>query len=174
MKKTSPISLFPFVSVLLCMIGALALITVAMPISEQKQKAVKPKQNVKFQWIGAPEYVRPFLIRCFEDSIVFDHILFGTTQKMTLKELLNELQTPSYFSKYLRQIQMQNLAFQKKENDLEYYPMLLVYPNSAKTVEVLEWFLEKSGIQNIGLEPMLKEWKVPYYTYLKSKKTSYD
>ena len=146
------------------MIGALALITVAMPISEQKSQEVKSQKNVEFQWIGAPEYVKPFLIRCFENAIVFDNILLGTTQKLTMKELLNELQTPSHFSKYLKQIQIQNLAFQKKEHDIEYYPMLLVYPNSAKTVEVLEWFLEKSGIQNIGLEPMLKEWKVPYYT----------
>ncbi len=170
MKNNTPISLFPFVSVLLCMIGALALITVAMPISEQAQEEPEQQQNLEFQWIGAPEYARPFLIRCFENSIVFDNILLGTTQTLTLKELLNELQTPSTFSRYLGQIQMQNLAFQKQQNDIEYYPMLLVYPNSARTVEILEWFLESSGIQNIGLEPMLQEWNVPYHTSLTPKK----
>ena len=161
-KNNIPISLFPFVSVLLCIIGVLALITVAMPIAQEKEIS-QPMQQIQFQWVGAPEYVKPFFIRCFKGELIFDNVLLGTTQKITFEELIKEVKTPSVFFSYLKQIQLQNQAFRQKASDIEYYPMLLVYPESAMTVETLAWFLEQAGIQNIGLEPMLKEWEVPYY-----------
>lgn len=74
MKSRTPISLFPFLSVLVSTMGVLSLLAVtfsmfAGPDSKQGAgKAQRPARLVDVRWVGAPPQVRPLLVECRADG----------------------------------------------------------------------------------------------------------
>lgn len=72
MGRRSPVTLFPFLSVLISMMGVLSFIAVTFQIFvSQEQVPVETVQPVEVRWAGAPEHVRPLLIECKSDGVVF-------------------------------------------------------------------------------------------------------
>jgi hypothetical protein len=71
MKSRTPISLFPFLSVLVSTMGVLSLLAVTFSMfagSDARQPTRKAARRVDVRWVGAPPYVRPLLVECRADG----------------------------------------------------------------------------------------------------------
>jgi hypothetical protein len=67
MKSRTPISLFPFLSVLVSTMGVLSLLAVTFSLfagPEGRSAAQARSRPVDVRWVGAPDYVRPLLVEC--------------------------------------------------------------------------------------------------------------
>ena len=70
MKNRTPISIFPFLSVLLSTMGVLSFLAVTFLLFNQTQTAVqRPEQKIEIRWNGAPPHVRPILVECRKEAI---------------------------------------------------------------------------------------------------------
>ena len=71
MKNRTPISIFPFLSVLLSTMGVLSFLAVTFLLFNQTEPAVqRSEKKIEVRWIGAPPHVRPILIECRKGVIV--------------------------------------------------------------------------------------------------------
>ena len=71
MKNRTPISLFPFLSVLLSTMGVLSFLAVTLVLfSGSDTPLARPKQPVEVRWVGAPPHVRPLLVECRRGSVL--------------------------------------------------------------------------------------------------------
>ena len=63
MRSRTPVSLFPFLSVLLSTMGVLAFLAITFLLFANMQTASKPEPEtpLEVRWVGAPPYVRPLL-----------------------------------------------------------------------------------------------------------------
>jgi hypothetical protein len=66
MPNRPAISLFPFLSVLICTMGVLSFLAVAFLLmtSGSRTRPAPPEQPVEVRWVGAPDHVRPLLVEC--------------------------------------------------------------------------------------------------------------
>ena len=120
-------------------------------------------KRIKFQWVGAPGYVKPIFIRCYADRIEYYNLFDNQDYSIMLEELLDQLQGDnSELLSYLAQLFQLNTTIKKQYGKTEYYPLLLVYPDGVLTSELLLVVIEKIGGLNFGLEPMLPNWEIPY------------
>ena len=158
------VTLFPFLSVLLCTMGILAFLSISflLVVPESADSPREPKR-LQFEWVGAPGYVKPIFIRCYADRLEYYNLFENREYSLSLDELLNQLQgkNPELLS-YLVQLFQLNTDVKKKSGKTEYYPLLLVYPDGVLTSELLMVAIEKIGGLNFGLEPMLPKWEIPY------------
>ena len=92
MGGRSPVTLFPFLSVLISAMGVLSFIAVTFLIFVRHEQApAAPVRQVKVSWAGAPQHVRPLLVECKSDGVVF-HIQSGTlTHFFPLRALEDEV-----------------------------------------------------------------------------------
>jgi len=71
MRNRTPISIFPFLSVLLSTLGVLSFLAVTFLMFSRSDSAPRQApQPVEVQWVGAPPHVRPILVECREGSLV--------------------------------------------------------------------------------------------------------
>lgn len=71
MKNRTPISIFPFLSVLLSTMGVLSFLAVTFLLFNQTEPAVqRPEKKIEVRWVGAPPRVRPILIECRKGVII--------------------------------------------------------------------------------------------------------
>ena len=78
MRNRTPISIFPFISVLLSTLGVLSFLAVTfIMFSRTDALPQKPAEPVQVQWVGAPPHVKPILVECREDALVL-HLPGGT------------------------------------------------------------------------------------------------
>src|SRR5574341_1199411 len=70
MRQRAAISLFPFLSVLICTMGVLSFLAVMFLLSSSSAGGgvPAPEQPVEVGWIGAPPHVRPLLVECRRDG----------------------------------------------------------------------------------------------------------
>ena len=158
------ITLFPFLSVLLSTMGVLAFLSISfLLVVPQDADSLSTPKRIKFEWVGAPGYVKPIFIRCYADRIEYYNLFENQDYTIMLEELLDQLQgdNPELLS-YLAQLFQLNTSIKKQFGKTEYYPLLLVYPDGVLTSELLLVVIEKIGGLNFGLEPMLPIWEVPY------------
>ena len=158
------VTLFPFLSVLLSTMGVLAFLSISfLLVVPQDADSLSTPKRIKFEWVGAPGYVKPIFIRCYADRIEYYNLFDNQDYPITLEELLDQLQgdNPELLS-YLAQLFQLNTSIKKQFGNTEYYPLLLVYPDGVLTSELLLVVIEKIGGLNFGLEPMLPNWEVPY------------
>jgi hypothetical protein len=79
MRNRTPISIFPFLSVLLSTLGVLSFLAVTFLMFSRSDAAPRQApQPVDVQWVGAPPHVRPILVECREDAVLLH--LPGATQ----------------------------------------------------------------------------------------------
>ncbi|MEC9297167.1 MAG: hypothetical protein VYD28_05755 [SAR324 cluster bacterium] len=158
------VTLFPFLSVLLSTMGVLAFLSISfLLVVPQDADSLSTPKRIKFEWVGAPGYVKPIFIRCHADRIEYYNLFDNQDYTIMLEELLDQLQgdNPELLS-YLAQLFQLNTRIKKQFGKTEYYPLLLVYPDGVLTSELLLVVIEKIGGLNFGLEPMLPIWEVPY------------
>ena len=158
------VTLFPFLSVLLSTMGVLAFLSISfLLVVPQDADSLSTPKRIKFEWVGAPGYVKPIFIRCHADRIEYYNLFDNQDYTIMLEELLDQLQgdNPEFLS-YLAQLFQLNTRIKKQFGKTEYYPLLLVYPDGVLTSELLLVVIEKIGGLNFGLEPMLPIWEVPY------------
>ncbi|MDG1178593.1 MAG: hypothetical protein P8O73_09895 [SAR324 cluster bacterium] len=158
------VTLFPFLSVLLSTMGVLAFLSISfLLVVPQDADSLSTPKRIKFEWVGAPGYVKPIFIRCYADRIEYYNLFENQDYTIMLEELLDQLQgdNPELLS-YLAQLFQLNTNIKKQFGNTEYYPLLLVYPDGVLASELLLVVIEKIGGLNFGLEPMLPIWEVPY------------
>lgn len=165
--KRSPrnpeISLFPFLSVLLSTMGVLAFLAISFVISPMEEQAPELPQKVEFQWVGAPGYVNPIYVRCRADQIEYYDLFQNQERVFTLNEMAFELNGGgTELLQYLVRLEEENLRIKRSFGTKEYYPLLLVYPDGVMAAELLMTLVEQVEGLNVGLEPMLPHWEVPY------------
>jgi hypothetical protein len=75
MRQRAAISLFPFLSVLICTMGVLSFLAVTFLMnSSSSPSAGGPparEATVEVNWVGAPPHVRPLLVECRSDGAMF-------------------------------------------------------------------------------------------------------
>ena len=158
------VTLFPFLSVLLSTMGVLAFLSISfLLVVPQDADSLSTPKRIKFEWVGAPGYIKPIFVRCYADRIEYYNLFDNQDYSIMLEELLDQLQgdNPELLS-YLAQLFQLNTSIKKQYGKTEYYPLLLVYPDGVLTSELLLVVIEKIGGLNFGLEPMLPNWEVPY------------
>jgi hypothetical protein len=60
------------------------------------------------------------------------------------------------------QVEQDNLRGRAGNRDEVYHPVLLVYPDGIDTYDLVSYLVETTTRLPVGLEPMLKGWKLPY------------
>ena len=89
--------------------GVLAFIAVSLLLLKQSNLPEIDRQVVEFQWVGAPDYVKPVYIRCFQDEIVFYDLFQGKDFRLSFQALLAEIQLNNGpLSRYLRRVVSEN------------------------------------------------------------------
>ncbi|HKI97760.1 MAG TPA: hypothetical protein VKB51_04725 [bacterium] len=198
MRNRTPISIFPFLSVLLSTLGVLSFLAVTFVMfTRTSAKAPRPEQPVEVQWVGAPPHVRPILVECRQDAVVVHSGPGGKTRRFDLASLQreqdlvrgmvqeaygelgpvpsrtqlwfymksaiqNERRLVGSFTRAMHDVEIDDLSGQSKREQVERYPILLVYPDGITTYDVASYLVETTTRLSVGLEPMLKGWKLPY------------
>ena len=163
-SQRTNVSLFPFLSVLLCTMGVLAFLSISflLVVPHQKFFISKPKQ-IKFEWTGAPSYVKPIFFRCYNNRIEYYNFFENRDYTLFLDRLLLQIEGDDpKILKYLVQLLELNINLKKQFRKTEYYPLLLIYPEGIFTSELLMAIIDKINGLNFGLEPMLTKMEIPY------------
>ncbi len=70
MRSRTPVTLFPFLSVLISTMGVLAFLAVTFLLfTRQEQIPPQAEKPVEVKWIGAPGHVLPLLVECLSDGV---------------------------------------------------------------------------------------------------------
>ena len=163
-SQTSNVTLFPFLSVLLCTMGILAFLSISFLLVVPNENIIplKPKK-IKFEWIGAPSFVKPIFFRCYGNRIEYYDFFEDKNHTLFLDGLLQQIEgvNPKIL-KYLLQLLEHNINIKKQFGKTEYYPLLLVYPDGIFTSEIIMALINKINGLNFGMEPMLPNLEIPY------------
>ena len=163
-SQITNVTLFPFLSVLLCTMGVLAFLSISflLVVPHNKYFISKSKQ-IKFELIGAPAYVKPIFFRCYKNRIEYYNFFESRNYTLFLDELLLQIEGKNpKLLKYLVQLFELNTNIKKQFRKTEYYPLLLVYPDGIFSSELLMAVIANIKGLNFGLEPMLTKMEIPY------------
>jgi len=162
------VSLFPFLSVLLSTMGVLAFLAISFVVTTQEDVQPPRPQPIEFQWVGAPGYVNPIFIRCYADRIEYYDLFRNRERVVRLGHLMQEIKRKNpELLRYFSEIAVENLRIKRRFGQTEHYPLLLVYPDGILAAEVLMALIEQVEGLNVGLEPMLPHWEVPYQSQVR-------
>ena len=157
------VTLFPFLSVLLSTMGVLAFLSISFLIITPELTEFQDRKQIEFQWVGAPGYVEPIFIRCFEDRIEYFDLFKNIIRSVELDSLIQQVKGgESELIHYLLSVLHLNKRIKKQFGKTEYYPLLLVYPKGVLASEMLLEIINQIEELNVGLEPMLSHWDFPY------------
>ena len=162
--QTTNVTLFPFLSVLICTMGILAFISITFLLIFPKNNVfTNQSKQIKFEWLGAPADVKPIFFRCYENRIEYYNFFEKIEKTLYLDELLTEIEGKDpKILKYLLKIVELNIKIRKQFEKTEYYPLLLVYPDGILSSEVIIALIERIEGLNFGIEPMLPNMAIPY------------
>lgn len=198
MRNRTPVSIFPFLSVLLSTLGVLSFLAVTFLLFSRAEPDPQPASRpVQVQWVGAPPHVRPLLVESHREELVV-HLGKGKgerrfTQRDLEREttlvralvdagygelgpvpsraqlwfylkaaIQNDRRLKGSFTRLLHDLELDNLSGQSQREQVERYPILLVYPDGIGTYEMASYLLETTTRLSVGLEPMLDGWALPY------------
>ena len=85
------VTLFPFLSVLLSTMGVLAFLSISFLLITPEFTEFQDRKQIEFQWVGAPGYVEPIFIRCFEDRIEYFDLFKNTNLSVELDSLIQQV-----------------------------------------------------------------------------------
>ena len=74
----------------------------------------------------------------------------------------NERRLTGSFTRALHDVELDNLSGQAQREQIERYPILLVYPDGIPGYDLASYLVETTTRLSLGLEPMLSGWKLPY------------
>ena len=162
--QITQVTLFPFLSVLLCTMGVLAFLSISfLLVLPQDSKYKSGSKQKIFSWVGAPSYVKPIFIRCYKDRIEYYNFFKKKDYTLNLDEFLEQLndQNPEIFLYFIKLFEL-NTKIKRNFGKTEYYPLLLVYPDGILASELVMVLIEKIVGLKFGLEPMLTNMEIPY------------
>ena len=162
--QTTNVTLFPFLSVLLCTMGTLAFLSISFLLVVPHDSFFMSKsKQIKFEWIGAPANVKPIYFRCYKNRIEYYNLFENKNSTLFLNEFLQQIEGKNpKILKYLIQLLEFNTNLKKQFRKTEYFPLLLVYPEGVFSSELLMNVIEKIKGLNFGMEPMLTNMEIPY------------
>ena len=162
--QNTNVTLFPFLSVLICTMGTLAFIAITfLLIFPQNSRFTNKSKQIKFEWLGAPVHVKPIFFRCYKNRIEYYNFFEKSEKTLFLDGLLKQIEGKDpKILKYLFEIVEINKKIKKEFGKKEHYPLLLVYPEGVFSSEVLIALIEKIKGLNFGIEPMLPNMAIPY------------
>ena len=162
------VSLFPFLSILLSTMGVLAFLAISFVVTTQEDVQPPQPKPVEFQWVGAPGYVNPIFIRRYANRIEYYDLFRNRERVVRLGHLMQEIKRKNpELLRYFSEIADENLRIKRRFGQTEHYPLLLVYPDGILAAEVLMALIEQVEGLNVGLEPMLPHWEVPYQSQMR-------
>ncbi|MBI3991826.1 MAG: hypothetical protein HY342_01025 [Candidatus Lambdaproteobacteria bacterium] len=92
MRLRTPISLFPFLSVLLGTMGVVSFLAVTfLMFSENEQRPAAAVRPVEVRWVGAPPHVQPLLVECRAEGALV-HFVSGRPERFELGALRREVE----------------------------------------------------------------------------------
>ena len=92
MRGRQLVTLFPFLSVLVSTMGVLSFLAVTFLLFiRQEQTLPKRAEPVEVNWVGAPEHVRPVLVECRDDGVVFHRKDGGPSRFFPREDLEREV-----------------------------------------------------------------------------------
>ncbi len=107
--------------------------------------------------------MEPVFIRCFDDRIEYYDLFKNSNRTVSLDSLIHQIKGgESELVRYLFSIVHLNNRIKKQFGKTEYYPLLLVYPDGVLASEMLLEIINQIDDLNVGLEPMLRHWDIPY------------
>lgn len=93
MRDRVTVTLFPFLSVLVSAMGVLSFLAVTFLLFVRQDQALPvEKKPVQVSWVGAPEHVRPLLVECRDDGVIFHRRRNGTTRSYSVQALEKEVE----------------------------------------------------------------------------------
>ncbi len=198
MRRRTPVTLFPFLSVLISTMGVLSFLAVTFLLFvSQEQTPAQPKTEVKVSWVGAPPHVRPLLVECRSDGARIQFSTGREPQFFSLRALEEEVKIvkrleqrgidqlgarydrtqlwlymknavpkekglQGSYTLSMHRLELYNLSGEGRRRFEQRFPILLVYSNGVDAFELVSYLVETTTRLNIGLEPMLEGWALPY------------
>ncbi len=198
MRGRNPVTLFPFLSVLVSTMGVLSFLAVTFLLFVRQEQAPPIETRpVEVSWVGAPEHVRPLLVECRADRLIFHPRNRGAAKIFTLSSLEREVEIvkeierrglarlgaspdpyrlwlfmksaiqaetrlAGSFTRAVHEQELYNLSGEGRRRFIQFYPILLVYPEGVRTYEVGTFLVETTTRLAVGLEPFLNGWELPY------------
>jgi len=93
MRRRNPITLFPFLSVLISAMGVLSLLAVMFILFSRTEPApTSAPEPVEVRWVGAPAHVRPLLVEVQGDGILYHGRLGQPPRRIPRATLEREVQ----------------------------------------------------------------------------------
>ena len=90
--QTTNVTLFPFLSVLLCTMGILAFLSISFLLVVPQDTVSKSKSKlIEFDWIGAPAYVKPIFFRCYKNRIEYYNFFENRDYTLFLDGFLKQI-----------------------------------------------------------------------------------
>ena len=92
MKKSHPVSLFPFLGVLISTMGVLSFLAVTfLLLINASVNDAESSQPIEVRWNGAPPHVKPVLVECLENELVVHFKLGSEYQVFSQDQLRKEI-----------------------------------------------------------------------------------
>ena len=198
MRFRNPVTLFPFLSVLISTMGVLSFLAVTFLLfAQQDQKSVHQEKQVEVSWVGAPPHVRPILVEIMRDEVRVHGPTWREPRVFSVKSLAQEVQLikalreegirrmgvtfdryqlwlylknvissddrlRESFTMAMHKLELYNLSGAGRKSFQQRYPILLVYAGAVPAYEMASFVLDVTTQLNVGLEPMLEGWTLPY------------
>lgn len=118
MKPRIQVSLFPFLSVLICTMGILSFLAVTFLMFYQDDTAqAQPEKPVEVNWVGAPPHVEPVLVEARADAVVYHKP--GTKERLRVP--LARLKKEAKIVKKLRENALREIGPRARTHDIWVY-----------------------------------------------------
>ena len=206
MRGRNPVTLFPFLSVLISTMGVLSFLAVTFLLfAQQEQAANAPKKVVEVNWVGAPPHVSPILVELHADTVRVHGPTWKEPRVFSTKMLEEEVrliktlerraadqmgivydryqlwlffknaistsdELRESFTMAMHKLELYNLSGAGRKEFKQRYPILLVYSRGVETYDLASYLLDTTTQLNVGVEPMLEGWELPYQKVTGSSK----
>lgn len=198
MRRGTPVTLFPFLSVLISTMGVLSFLAVTFLLfARQEHTPAASETPIEISWVGAPAHVRPLLVECRPEGLLL-HLGGGSRpiffspealdkevaiiKEMELKAIgrlgptreryrfwlhmksaiRDEPRLLDSFTMALNRVELKNLSGEGRRRFVQRYPILLIHADGLSIYDKASYLVETTTRMNVGLEPMLKGWRLPY------------
>ena len=162
--QTTNVTLFPFLSILLCTMGILAFLSISFLLVVPHDTVFKSNSKlIEYDWTGAPIDVKPIFFHCYKNRIEYYNFFENSDSTLFLDEFLKQIdgEDPKILIYLIKLLEL-NTNLKKQFRKTEYFPLLLVYPDGVFASELLMTIIEKIKGLTFGMEPMLPNMEIPY------------
>lgn len=148
-RREATVSLFPFLSILVCLMGVLAFITVAVALLSASNPVVelRPVDSAAAGRPGGETAKRPVFVECHGNRLVIHSGERQVPHEVALEAIAAES------SRFMELIERLNARRERE------YVIFAVYPDGLECFEQGRRLAEERDI-DLGFEPMLAGWRL--------------